>query len=199
MKYYCINLESRPERWERARAEFNKHNLIVERFNGIRKNPGYIGCRDSHLAILSDMKKNRWHDDYKFVTIFEDDIEFLPDWRENMSNARRNIPIGWDILYLGCSPQEPLKKIGDYIYRAKNCLTTHAMLFNNKKHGVVDAILSMANNINKIDVFYKDVIQERFMCYAMYPMGVTQYQSQSDTCTRCDTSTILSNFLKYTQ
>ena len=34
-KIYCINLDSRPERWDECLVEFNKLELEVERVEGV--------------------------------------------------------------------------------------------------------------------------------------------------------------------
>jgi len=198
MRTFVINLADRPERMARAREQLDAVNMPFERFEAIKTKPGWRGCRDSQLAVLDRIKHLRWNDDYHFCLILEDDVEFLPNWQETLKKSRFYLPLDWSLLYLGCSPQSPLKKQNDYLYVAKDCLCNHAILYNNHKRGVVDYILQCRDEIRKIDDFYRTVIQEQFKCFVTYPLCATQWQSQSDTCKRSDVSTIIKNFDKYT-
>jgi GR25 family glycosyltransferase involved in LPS biosynthesis len=198
MKIFVINRDDRPERMERAREQLDVVWMPFERFEAIKTKPGWMGCRDSQLAILDKIKHMRWHDDYRFSLILEDDVLFMPDWWNVLRDARFFLPLDWSLLYLGCSPQSPLERHNKYLYKVKDSLCTHAILYNNRNNGVVDYILANKGEIQKIDVYYKDVIQEQFRCFVTYPICATQWQSKSDTCMRSDTSTILKNFNKHT-
>jgi GR25 family glycosyltransferase involved in LPS biosynthesis len=196
MKTWVINLASRPERFKRAKEQLDTANIPFERFDAIKG--GWKGCRDSHLAILEKAKENRWEEDYCSILVLEDDVEFVPNWERIFRNAKFHLPLGWDMLYLGTSPQAPLKIYSEWLYEVKHSLTAHAILYNNRPRGVVDYILSYKEDIKKIDVYYKDVIQEQFKCYVTYPMCATQWQSKSDIAHRSDVSTIVRNFNKFT-
>ena len=50
-KIYCINLDRRDDRWEECIVEFNKHNLIVER---------YKAFDGKDLKSLSGLSTNSW-------------------------------------------------------------------------------------------------------------------------------------------
>ena len=61
-KAYCINLDKRVDRWILTKEQFNKHNIIVERFSAVVGNPnnikthihsGAVGCLLSHLNIIN--------------------------------------------------------------------------------------------------------------------------------------------------
>lgn len=198
MKTFVINLAERTDRMARIKEQLNAAYEPYERFEAIRAKPGWVGCRDSHLAVLDKVKHMRWNDDYHFILVLEDDVLFTPEWAKTLLKVRMFTPIGWDMLYLGCSPQSPLKKWNDYLYVVKDSLTAHAILYNNRQRGVIDYILACRDDIKKIDVFYKDVIQEQFRCFVPTTLLATQWQSQSDTCKRSDVSTIQKNFEKYT-
>lgn len=198
-RVFIINLAERTDRMERARAQLNTVFEPFERFEAIKESPGWKGCRDSHLALLDKVKHLRWMEQYHYPLILEDDVELIPEWRDALRDAQIHIPLRWDILYLGCSPQSPLEKYNKYLYIAKNCLCTHAMLFNNSHRGVVDYILEHKDEINKIDVFYSQIIQEKFFCFTPTQLIATQWDNHSNTCTRSDVSTIAKNYIKYTQ
>ncbi len=113
---YVINLEERPEKWDKISEEFGKYDLILNRVSAINgwKIPeekrqelvrypirplrgGEIGCFLSHLSVYQDAAKK----EVKAVWICEDDIQF--------EKSPKNIPFlvkqltkidpDWDILY----------------------------------------------------------------------------------------------------
>lgn len=195
---YCIHLEHRTDRKALMDKEFAYHDMQVTFFPAITRKPGWAGCRDSHLAVLKYCKDHADHPAFYNFLVLEDDVELSPDWQKTYADAMIfDAPDDWDMIYLGLSPQSQLKRYNDSFFIAKNSLCAHAIIYNNKTK-VVDYILNHANDIKKIDVFYKDVIQEQFNCYAIYPLLATQYQTQSDTCSRSDLSTIVKNFYKFT-
>lgn len=194
-KTFVINLAERTDRWGRVKPELSKYCIDYNRFEAI--GGGWRGCRDSHLAILDNVKKLRWKDDYHYILILEDDVEFLPDWKEYFRKSRFYLPLDWSLLYLGCSPQAPLEKFNDYLYVVKESFCTHAILYNNSRRGVVDYILSCRDEIQKIDVFYRQVIQEQFKCFVTYPLCATQWDNKSNTCKRSDVSTIEKNYKRF--
>ena len=195
---YCIHLEHRTDRKTLMDKEFSYHDMQVNFFPAIRRKPGWMGCRDSHLTILKYCKDHVDHPAYYNFLVLEDDVELAPNWQKTYADAMIfDTPDDWDMIYLGLSPQSQLKKHNDSFYIAKNSLCAHAIIYNNKTK-VVDYILNHTNEIRKIDVFYKDVIQEQFNCYAIWPILATQYQTSSDTCSRSDLSTIVKNYYKFT-
>jgi len=193
MKSYCINLAHRPERWELAQKEFEKIGFQVERFEGIYKKPGFVGCKESHLKIL---QQNRHEQTF---AIFEDDIIFMPNALEILSNALIQLPKKWDLLHLGCNPQSQLKRYSDNLFELKDSYTTHAMILNSPV--MVDYILKNRGIIRKIDVYYSDVIFNYFNCYVTWPLVAAQRNGQGDVCKGVTNyyDTITQNFKKFTE
>ena len=74
-KIYCINLDSRSDRWNQCIEEFKKVGIedIVERFSAEQLIPGIAGCTKSHYEIIKQCKKNN----FKNVLILEDDVTFI--------------------------------------------------------------------------------------------------------------------------
>lgn len=73
---YCIHLEDRSDREKLMGKEFEKHNVQVTYFPAIRRKPGWIGCRDSHLEVLKFCKEHRDNYDYYKFMVLEDDVKF---------------------------------------------------------------------------------------------------------------------------
>lgn len=193
MEKYIINLDRRPDKWDYTVKEFkrigvSKKDLI--RFSAFDTKPGWIGCRDSHLAIMELCRDN------KMFSIFEDDVLFL--WNKNDTPMPAIFEIeDWDCVYLGASPREPQERFSENLFRLKNAYTTHAIIWNNRPNGAVEYILNHKNDIRKWDVYLAEIIQPNFNCFITSKLIATQKQFQSDTCTRSDVSTIEKNYNQY--
>jgi hypothetical protein len=187
MKSFCINLDRRPDKWAYVRHEFEVNNIRVTRFTAFNTRPGWIGCRESHIRIMELCK------DEDMFTIYEDDVKFL----DNKWTAYNELPEDWDCLYLGASPQEPQERYSEHLFRLKNALTTHAIIWHNRRGGATEFILKNKGKIGKWDVFLAKIIQPTYNCFVTFPILVTQTQFSSDTCGRSDVSTIEKNYNKY--
>lgn len=107
---YCINLERRPDRREKALKEFIDVGIEpVEFFKGTDgrveapeglfiSKPEY-GCSDSHIRIWRDIVKNG----YKTVLIFEDDVHILPHFKARLAAVLDDLELvpDWDYINLG--------------------------------------------------------------------------------------------------
>jgi len=172
-KTYCINLSERALRWQQVSAEFQRVGINdVERFEAIKRAPGFEGCRESHLDVLEKCRGlNRF-------TIFEDDVQFIRNPMSILQLAQEQLPDDWDMLYLGANLMKPIMRYSDNLYRIRHAYCTHAIVFNNPK--LTDFILAHREGMRKIDVFYETVVQEQFKCFITYPMVATQADSYSD-------------------
>ena len=103
-KIYCINLDSRPDRWDECQVEFTKIGIQdkVERLPAYEMSPGIAGCSKSHLECIKLAKSNN----HKNVLILEDDIKFTDNFSEIYNKAlaqlRRNYD-KCDILYFSAN------------------------------------------------------------------------------------------------
>lgn len=188
---YCINLKNRPEKWEETKNECKKIGIEPIRFEAVRDVPGWQGCRKSHLKLLSEIEDD-------IFMIIEDDIKLnVYNPVEMIEVAIDQLPDNWDILYFGGTLNQKLKGISPNLFRLRKGWTTHAMLFNNQ-NGVKDFILR-ENPQNRIDVFYADVVQEKFNCFITSPMTITQRPGFSDIInTQTDYSIITERYNKFT-
>jgi len=190
MKTWIINLDRRYDKWIYMRKELERVDILAtNRFSGIDTKPGWRGCRDSHMQIL-EANKNEPQ-----LMVLEDDCKFLEDTRY-IDIAMRQLPPDWDILYLGCSPRQPQEAYSRNLFRIKNAVCLHAYIITNH-NGCIDYVLEHRQEIKKIDDFFATVVQEKFNCFCVYPLLVTQLQFSSDTCSRSDVSTIEKNFTTY--
>jgi hypothetical protein len=183
MKAYCINLPERPEKWREFRSQ--KLPFKVERLDGIKKTPGWEGCRDAHLEALKKVNG--------MTVIFEDDCLFLHPWGMVMK-IMEQLPKNWDCLYLGATLNEPLERYSKNLYRLKKGWCSHAIIY---KDATVPQFV-LANEMRKIDVFYANVVQEKFNCFLTFPLVATQRPGYSDIVNhRTEYEVITDRYKKY--
>lgn len=153
---YCINLDRRPDRWEKCEEQFNKLDLSVERFSAIDKekigrvscpiNMGQLACLSSHYNVIKKARK----ENFSKILVLEDDVIFSDKLLEIFSNSKEEIPDDWEMLYFGGNHLNGLVRITDNIYKMNSSLTTHA-------YGVKDSL-------------YDEILNR--IQYAMFPVDV---------------------------
>jgi glycosyl transferase family 25 len=168
MKALCLNLDSRPDRWELAQKEFKQQGLNVERFAAVHHEDKFISFNLSMVAILKTITEN--------TIVFEDDVKFV---NNNLQEVLSTVPDGWDMLYLSGHVLAPLKHVKDHWWRCKETHTTHSVIYTPKaanyilgrydpyKHGIYDDWLLR-------------VIQPLLKCYICKPYITTQRPGFSD-------------------
>jgi len=179
-KIYCLNLDRRTDRWEDAKKEFDSIGILeqVKRFSAIEKNPGWMGCRDSHIAIVEDAKSNN----YKNVLVLEDDVKFINNTCKSLNKSMQELKkYEWYLFYLGATlPPKGIHpvQINDTLYQLGSALTTHAICYNNN---VYDIFLNLVKNSmhDPVDVFLNQIIS-KYPSLICNPIVATQRESFSD-------------------
>lgn len=118
---YVVNLDSRPDRWEsllkaepwietnaeRISAVNGKHlqltQVIYELFehNQFNWKKSVMGCSLSHIKLWSKIAGSDTLDLSDKIMILEDDVRFMPNWRQEWEKAVKCIPEDADLLYIG--------------------------------------------------------------------------------------------------
>lgn len=106
----CVNLDRRPERWERFSKQFPAYWPFAypERFSAVDgqqtgkpdwfpASHGAWGCLQSHLRIWEE-SLNAGHD---AVLVFEDDAVCCRDFVQQLVDFLAAVPNDWDMLYPG--------------------------------------------------------------------------------------------------
>lgn len=126
---YVINLDERPEKWERMKALLSDQGLKANRMSGIngwkippkgqeelagpypiRLRGGHFGCLLSHVSVLKDAYERG----FEIIWVCEDDIEFIesakqiPTLLKNLSE----IDPDWDVFYTDIDSKD---KQGNYM------------------------------------------------------------------------------------
>lgn len=170
----CINLDRRPDRWQRMQAEFARHGIEdVRRISAVdggtvqlpgdwKHTAGAYGCLLSHLAVVQEARRL----DHKSVLIFEDDAVFDPELEVKFPSFAEQVPTDWDMLYFGALHKDEPVKIRDHVYQITNANSTFAYAL---KHTVYDAFLELnarAEHVLDVNAY---ALQERFNCYCFMP------------------------------
>jgi GR25 family glycosyltransferase involved in LPS biosynthesis len=209
-KIYLINLDSRPDRFEKADQELKKADIKYSRYPAKsityedinlkycklfeNKEKKYIagacGCRLSHLSIILEAKKNK----YKNILIFEDDVKISPDIHEVFYSGLQQLKdegFNFDMLYFGGWYQHGgyykngskwyQEYIGPNVLKLKGAMTTLAYALN---ESVYDFILKNALiSGREIDLFYYEEMhkkQNQFNYFGLIPTCVQNNDSFSN-------------------
>jgi glycosyl transferase family 25 len=181
----CINLDRRPDRWSRMEKMFARHNIsTVQRFSGIdgqkidvplswKYSRGAYGCLQSHLAIVKRTREER----IPAILIFEDDCVFDHEFNEKVLAYISQVPLDWDLLFLGGWHQSELLKVSANISRSRNTWLAHAYAL---KHTLYDAFIEHCERGQEAVDHYLAMLQKHFNCYCCVPDLVWQQGEDSD-------------------
>src|SRR5215213_3189646 len=165
----CINLDRRPERWERVQARFAAHGISgVQRVSAVdgnetaipvhwRHTNGAYGCLRSHLQVVTEARRRG----AESVLIFEDDVVFDDALQQKFAAAIEDLPADWDMLYFGALHKDEPIPVTDALARLTRSNSTYAYALRNS---VFDAFIEL--NERAADVLDNNsfILQERFNC-----------------------------------
>lgn len=170
----CINLDRRPDRWQRMQTEFARHGVEdVRRFSAVdgstvqlpenwNHTAGAYGCLLSHIAVVHEARELG----HKSVLIFEDDAVFDPEFEVKFGSFVEQVPSDWDMLYFGALHKDQPSKLRDYVYRITNANSTFAYAL---KHTVYDEFLELNRRAEHVLDVNAYALQKRFNCYCFMP------------------------------
>lgn len=203
-KIYCVNLDTRIDKWNECKKEFQKLDIQVERFpaingaslfkQGMNLTAGAYGLMLTHQEILKEVVLKK----YKNVLILEDDVTFIDNFYSYFFDKIQSLPEDWDLLYLGGNNYfhqgnfklvtgDPNMVVHKYNYRQLNhelckttwTQTTHAIAINNKAFQAVSSYID--NNSSKpIDDIFRIMQQSGYNAYTFLPSLALQRPSISD-------------------
>jgi glycosyl transferase, family 25 len=170
----CINLDSRPDRWERITARFVEHGINrVIRFPAVdgktldipafwHSTPGAYGCLRSHLAVIERMRE----EGKTSVLIFEDDAVLAPEFSLKFAGYVKQLPDDWDMLFFGGLHGEPLTRVADNVMRVTHSLSTYAYAL---KHTIYDKFIEVNREALALLDQNTRALQKQFNCYCFMP------------------------------
>jgi len=198
-KVYCINLDSREDRWNQANEEFKKNNLNAERVSAVEGSKlnldfppeikeGAVGCSLSHLYVMKMAKQLNLSN----YLVLEDDVKFIDNFSEIFPQIIQQVPDDWDMLYLGGQHihGRNIKQITPNIYKCEYTLTTHSFAVRNT---VYDLFIDKLIDITKpCDVHFAEE-HKNINAYVCIPHLTWQREGHSDV----EGRNVNYEFLKY--
>jgi GR25 family glycosyltransferase involved in LPS biosynthesis len=179
---YVLNLDKRLDRWQAIQKQLRSADITKAiRFPAIARQPGWIGCYESHLAMLRKARDTGARN----VLILEDDAELYSDWQFSWRLGKRQIRPDWDMLYLGYNLDpaivtEPPQFVASNMLLLNDALTTHAYSVNGKcLEGLIVCVESCLGSGIPIDVVYARYFSQ-IKAYGIYPMLFNQAAGMSD-------------------
>lgn len=185
---FCINLDSRRDRWEASQKEFAKHGIEGVRcwraldgkkikYSG-KLLPGEIGILKSLKSLIKYAKDLR----LKSVVVLEDDVVFHESFKTFFPAFLRQLPEDWQMLYLGgnnwCFPG--VAKLNKYssITRLKKTVAMHAVVIRNTAY---DKILEVLEKEEKqSDLAIAELHESEIVAYGFTPWLAFQRPDYSD-------------------
>jgi len=166
---YCINLDSRPDRWEEAVRQFTAVGILdrVERVAAIAHTTPSEGCRLSHLECVRRASAAG----AETALIFEDDVTMPGFSHEMLARALevlRGVP-DWELFFLGGLVTATPTEVSENLFRAR-MVQTHAYAIHRR------AFAAVQHSSAPIDLFYADNLQS----YCAMPMLAWQRAGLSD-------------------
>ncbi len=170
----CINLDRRPERWERMQARFAEAGLgAVERFPAVEgrnvpvpadwpQSAGAYGCLQSHLAVVRQARAQGRGS----ILIMEDDVLFAEGFREEFARRVRALPDDWDMLFFGCLHHDPPAPVAPGIGRLRASFSTFMYAVRST---VFDAFIFLNSRARCAVDRNNWRLQRKFNCYCFMP------------------------------
>jgi len=170
----CINLDRRIERWRHMQQKFQRHGIdAVQRFVAIDGEtstiptswpgtPGAYGCLRSHVEVVREARRLG----LSSILIFEDDVVFDDQFEQKFSDAIRQLPADWDMLFFGALHKDELIKVSDNIGRITQSNSTYACALRDT---VFDAFIELNSKDNEVLDVNSLVLQKEFNCYCFLP------------------------------
>jgi glycosyl transferase family 25 len=181
----CINLERRPERWDRVQTRFAAAGVgAVERFPAVDGrgvgvpaswlySAGAYGCLQSHLDVVREAREQK----RESILIMEDDVVFADGFHEKFQERVRGLPPDWGMLYFGCLHYEPPEPAAPGIARLRLSFSTFMYAV---RRTVYDAFIFL-NQRGRYPVDRNNLfLQKRFPCYCFMPHLAWVDDSYSD-------------------
>lgn len=187
----CINLDRRPERWQRMQHAFADQGIdSVRRFSAIDGNEtvlphgwlhttGAYGCLLSHVQVVREARDAG----VPSVLIFEDDAVFDPHFKEKFASFIQELPDDWDMLFLGALHKDAPTKVSEHVARITKANSTFAYAIRNT---VFDAFIELNSRAEHVLDMNSYVLQERFNCYCFMPNLVWVESEYSDVQNRVE-------------
>lgn len=179
---FCINLQTRTDRWVEVSAEFSKHNIFVERVDAVDGSKldyngpllkGEVGALRSHKKVF-ELADSRGLEQ---ILIFEDDVEFTENFNSQLLSKYTRVPVQWDMLYLGGNHVGGFTMVNESVARINHSYAIHAYAV--KSNMFKSIIECLENEEKQVDVRLAE-LQSKCNAFVVRPHLAFQKQGFSD-------------------
>lgn len=178
---YCLNQDSRPDRWAQAKGEFDRTGIRAERFPTIpADHPHHSFCLSQYAMLKSFLRTNG-----RTLLTLEDDVLFQS--AGHLEAAISELPADWDIIYLGANitegvvgiKEKPPVRHSEHLHRVRRAWTTHAIAYSRK---AVEEIVGLypVHTFDMFDNWLNQNYLENHQCFLVSPMIAWQRPVFSD-------------------
>jgi len=168
-----IGLKEREDRWKRCLDILNQYQISPVTHYETEKD-----YNDLHRHYMKDFLQMLRTCRSRDIMFFEDDFELVDGWEGVLRKAYADLPLHWDMLYLGCNLTCDVKKITENLVKVQGAWLMHATLLSQR---FIKYILEHydRNRIWIIDEWYRQQAPMRNF-YMTYPMISYQRKDYSD-------------------
>jgi hypothetical protein len=165
-----FGLKDREDRWQRCEEILKEEGIEAtfyktEKRGNIRKDPTV-----DFLNMLKEVKTD--------ILFFENDFELTKDWREVLTKSYVDLPLSWELLFLGANLTTPAERVTQNLVKIRGAWMFHAVLMRKK---FIDYLVKYYD-INRHWVFDEWIrrvsVGREF--YMTYPMISYQREGYSD-------------------
>lgn len=177
---YCLNQDSRPDRWKLAVEELDRVGLIdYKRFLCIPADqPIKSFCLSQYAMLKTFLTTGK-----QTLLILEDDVVF--EQLDRLDKALADLPEDWDMLFLGANitggvtniVARPPVRVTDNLYRIRAAWTTHAVAYTRE---AARKITCAYDGKSMYDAWLSEEILPQVKAYLVNPMVAFQRPGKSD-------------------
>lgn len=177
---YCLNQDSRPDRWKQATEEFARVGMDgVKRFAAIPADqPIKSFCLSQYAMLKTFLTKGQG-----VGLIMEDDVAF--QGYAHLGAALKELPTDWDILYLGANitagvtgaAAHPPVKHSAHLYRVFRAWTTHSVVYS---RSMAEYLVQNYRPDTMYDAWLSESVLGSHKAFIVNPMVAYQYPGKSD-------------------
>jgi glycosyl transferase, family 25 len=170
---FCINLQRRPDRWDRMLHQFRLHDINVIRHDAVdgrsvtphpewKHSAGAYGCLLSHLEIVRKAQESG----LPAVLILEDDVILHDDFQERFEECAAQVPEDWDAIFMGGLHLDDPAPVSPGVAKLTDSVSTYAYGLRNKAYA---AFLSDAETQTWPVDHWTRAMQRDFRFYCFTP------------------------------
>ena len=156
-RIYCINLDSREDRWRRVQKQFVKLGILdrVKRFSAVARENAIEVCRLSHQQVIRRALDHRW----KQILVFEDDVVFWSEDLAPLCSAIHSLErIEWGQFFLGGLLKANAQRVDEHLLESRVTgmhaywlsLRAYEFLLKAPKEGHIDHSVSLDVRVRQL-------------------------------------------------